>query len=173
MEYSKIVSVTGLPGLYEILSSKADGAIVRGLDEKVTKFVSSRVHNLSHLESIEVYTTGDNANLAEVFLAMEKKGGKTPEEKDAKAVKSYFEEVFPELDFERVYHSDMKKMVRWYNLLKAVNVEIKLPELEEEMEEEVAEPVAEVVAEEAKPAKKAKAKKDEGEVEEKKAAKKK
>jgi Domain of unknown function (DUF5606) len=173
MEYSKIVSVTGLPGLYEIISSKADGAIVRGLDEKVTKFVSSRVHNLSHLESIEVYTSGDNANLAEVFMAMEKKGGKTPEEKDAKAVKSYFEEVFPDLDFERVYHSDMKKMVRWYNLLKAVNVEIKLPEYEEEGEEEVAEPVVETVAEEAKPAKKSKAKKEEGEAEEKKPAKKK
>jgi hypothetical protein len=172
MEYSKIVSVTGLPGLYEILSSKADGAIVRGLDEKLTKFVSSRVHNLSHLESIEVYTSGDNANLAEVFLAMDKKGGKTPDEKDAKAVKSYFEEVFPELDFERVYHSDMKKMVRWYNLLKAANVEIKLPELEEETEE-VEEPVAEVVVEEAKPAKKARAKKEEAEGEEKKAAKKK
>lgn len=164
MEYSKIVSVTGLPGLYEILSSKADGAIVRGLDEKTTKFVSSRVHNLSHLESIEVYTNADNANLAEVFLAMQNKGGKTPEEKDAKAVKAYFEEVFPELDFERVYHSDMKKMVRWYNLLKAAGVEIKISEEVEEEEEEVVEPVVEVV-EEAKPAKKGRAKKDESESE--------
>ena len=172
MEYSKIVSVTGLPGFYEIITSKSDGAVVRGLNEKTTKFVSSRVHNLSHLESIEVYTSGDNANLAEVFLAMDKKGGKTPDEKDAKAVKSYFEEVFPELDFERVYHSDMKKMVRWYNLLKAANVEIKLPEFEEETEE-VEEPVAEVVVEEAKPAKKTRAKKEEAEGEEKKAAKKK
>src|SRR6186997_1251091 len=99
MEYSKIVSVTGLPGLYEILSSKTDGALVRGLDEKVTKFVSSRVHNLSHLESIEVYTSGDNVNLAEVFIAMNTKKTKLPDEKDAKGVKSYFEAVFPELDF--------------------------------------------------------------------------
>lgn len=154
MEYSKIVSVTGLPGLYEVLSSKTDGAIVRGLDEKTTRFVSSRVHNLSHLESIEVYTNADNANLADVFLAMQKKGGKTPEEKDAKAVKAYFEEVFPDLDFERVYHSDMKKMVRWYTILKAAGVEIRLPEMEEESDE--AEAPAEV-KEEVKPAKKAKA----------------
>jgi len=162
MEYSKIVSVTGLPGLYEILSSKTDGALVRGLDEKVTKFVSSRVHNLSHLESIEVYTSGDNVNLAEVFIAMNTKKTKLPDEKDAKGVKSYFEAVFPELDFERVYHSDMKKMIRWYNQLKSAGIEIKLSEPEEE-EEEVEELEAVEVAEEAKPIKKAKAKKEEGE----------
>jgi len=171
MEYQKIVSVTGLPGLYEVLSSKTDGAIVRGLDEKTTRFVSSRVHNLSHLESIEVYTNADNANLADVFLAMQKKGGKTPDEKDAKAVKGYFEEVFPELDFERVYHSDMKKMVRWYSILNAAGVEIKLPEMEEDADETEAE---EEVMEEAGPAKKAKAGKEESEgTAEKKPAKKK
>ena len=52
MEYNRIVAVTGMPGLYEVLSSKSDGAIVRSLDDTSTKFVSSRVHNLSHLESI-------------------------------------------------------------------------------------------------------------------------
>jgi hypothetical protein len=49
MEYSRIVAVTGLPGLYEILNSKNDGAIVRSLEDGSTKFISSRVHNLSHL----------------------------------------------------------------------------------------------------------------------------
>lgn len=164
MEYSKIVSVTGLPGLYEVITSKSDGAVVRALDEKVTKFVSSRLHNLSHLESIEVYTNTDNVNLAEVFMTMDKKGGKLPEEKDAKAVKAYFQEVFPDLDFERVYHSDMKKMVRWYSILKAAGVEIMLSEVEEEVEETVA--VAEEAAEEVKPAKKTRAKKESTEGEE-------
>lgn len=70
MEYSRIVAVTGMPGLYEILSSKSDGAIVRSLDDETTKFVSSRVHNLSHLESIEIYTTGENVSLGDVFTAM-------------------------------------------------------------------------------------------------------
>jgi hypothetical protein len=159
MEYSKIVSVTGLPGLYELLSSKADGAIVRGLDDKSTKFVSARMHNLSHLESIEVYTTSDNVNLVEVFNAM---GGqeKLPDEKDAKAVKAFFEKVFPELDFERVYHSDMKKMVRWYSILKSNGVEIRLSAVDEE---DVAEeqPAPEPVKEET-PAKKPRAKKTAG-----------
>ena len=90
MEYNKIISVTGLPGLYELLSSKNDGAIVRSLDDKSTKFVSSRIHNFSHLESIEVYTTGDNVNLAEVFLAMKNSGDKLPDEKKCRCRKKIF-----------------------------------------------------------------------------------
>jgi hypothetical protein len=127
MEYNKIISVTGLPGLFELVSSKNDGALVRSLNDKTTKFVSSRVHNFSHLESIEVYTQDENANLAEVFLAMEKSAETLPEEKDEASVKNYFEKVFPEMDFDRVYNSDMKKMVRWYLILKGNNVEIILP----------------------------------------------
>jgi hypothetical protein len=144
MEYSKIIAVTGLPGLQELISSKNDGAIVRSLDDKSTKFVSSRVHNFSHLESIEVYTVRDNVNLVDLFQSMEKSGVSLPDEKDAKAIKSYFEKVFPELDFERVYNSDMKKMVKWYSILKANNIEIKLREMPEEVEE-VAAPVEEPV----------------------------
>ena len=155
MEYRKIVSVTGLPGLFEIISSKTDGAIVRSLDDKATKFVSSRTHNLSHLESIEVYTVNDNVNLSEIFFAIDKAGTKLPEEKDAKAVKKFFEKVYPDLDFERVYNSDMKKMVRWYGILKEHEIEVKLPE-EQEEEPEVEEAPA---VEEEKPVKKAKAKK--------------
>lgn len=142
MEYSKIIAVTGLPGLQELISSKNDGAIVRSLEDKSTKFVSSRIHNFSHLESIEVYTVRDNVNLVDLFQAMEKSGVSLPDEKDAKSIKSYFEKVFPELDFERVYNSDMKKMVKWYSILKANNIEIKLREMPEEVEE-VAAPVEE------------------------------
>ena len=162
MEYRKIVSVTGLPGLFEIISSKTDGAIVRSLDDKSTRFVSSRTHNLSHLESIEVYTVDDNVNLSEIFFAIDKAGAKLPEEKDAKAVKGFFEKVFPDLDFDRVYNSDMKKMVRWYSILKTHGIEVKVLEEEPEDEPEAA-PVEEVVVEE-KPAKKARAKKEEAPV---------
>jgi len=60
MEYSKLVAVTGLPGLFELISSKTDGAIVRSLEDKTTRFVSSRVHNFSHLQWSRVYTVRDN-----------------------------------------------------------------------------------------------------------------
>ncbi len=125
MEYNKIVSVTGLSGLFEILSSKSDGAVVRSLDDKSTKFVSSRQHNFSHLESTEVFTTKDNTNLVELFDAMKKSEEKIPETTaDNKALKAYFEKVYPDMDFERVYASDMKKMVKWFQILQANSIEI-------------------------------------------------
>lgn len=161
MEYSKLVAVTGLPGLYELINSKNDGAIVRSLDDNSTKFASSRIHNFSHLESIEVYTVGDNVNLVEIFHAMDKAGGTLPDGKDNGALKKYFEKAYPELDFERVYSSDLKKMVKWFEILKKKNIEIKLSEPPAE-EEAVAEEVKEV-AEEKAPKKKAAAKKEEKE----------
>ncbi len=131
MEYGKLVSVTGLPGLFELLSSKADGGVVKSLEDKSTKFVSTRVHQFSHLESIEVFTTADNVNLVDVFTAMTASTEKLPAEGDAAAVKKYFEKVYSTMDFGRVYASDMKKMVKWFGILKANEVEIKLSELPE------------------------------------------
>ena len=162
MEYSKLVAVTGLPGLYELINSKTDGAIVRSLDDKSTRFVSSRIHNFSHLESIEVYTVGDNVNLVDVFMAMDKSGQALPDEKDAKAVKKYFDKVYPDMDFERVYASDMKKMIKWFATLQKNNVEIKLSEpVEEEEETPAPEPAIEEKAPEPAPAKKTRKKKAE------------
>jgi len=148
MEYSKLVAVTGLPGLFELISSRGDGAVVRSLDDSKTQFISGRVHNFSHLESIEVYTQRENVNLVDVLNAMEKDGGSLPDAKDNDAVKKYFEKVYPEMDFERVYSSDMKKMVKWFESLKKHNVEIKLSELPEETEEAVEEVKEEPVPEE-------------------------
>jgi len=173
MEYSKLISVTGLGGLFELVASKTDGAIVRSLDDLSTKFVSSRQHSFSHLESIEVYTVRDNVNLVDVLNAMDASKESLPAEKDPAAIKAYFQKVYPDLDFDRVYASDMKKMVKWYAILKKNSIEIKLREEEEaipeaEVVETVEAPAAEVVTEvkEEKPAAKKSAKKKEAAVEE-------
>ena len=131
MEYNKIVAVTGLPGLFELVSSKSDGALVRSLQDRSTKYVSTRTHNFSHLESIEVYTTEGNVNLADVFQSMKASPEQAPDEKDGAGIRSYFEKVFPSMDFERVYQSDMKKMVRWHGILTDKQVEAKAPQNEE------------------------------------------
>lgn len=122
MKYKEIVSVTGLPGLFQLVSSKGDGAIVRTLDGDSTRFVAARSHNFTPLESIEVFTTGENVPLSDVFVAMRDAEPEiaVPEEaKDKNAIGAYFEKVFPALDKDRVYISDMKKMLKWYPLLKA------------------------------------------------------
>lgn len=156
MEYSKLVAVTGLPGLFELINSKTDGAIVRSLDDKSTRFISSRIHQFSQLESIEVYTVRDNVNLVDIFNAMDQAGGSLPDEKDAASIKKYFEKVYPDMDFERVYNSDMKKMVKWFSILKKNEVEIKLTELPEEEEEVEVEEAVEEKAPKAKAAKETK-----------------
>lgn len=172
MEYREIVAVTGIGGLFQLLATKSDGAIVRNLSDKSTKFISARLHNVTPLESIEIYTTGDNVRLHDVLQKMKDNedsvkplDGKAVS--DNKAVKEYFQSVYPDLDEDRVYVSDMKKILKWYDLLKAndlLNFEkLQQPaEAEENQEEEkttkkAATPKAETEETEAeeKPAKKA------------------
>jgi hypothetical protein len=132
MEYNKLISVTGMSGLFELVSSKNDGAILKSLEDKTTKFVSSRVHNFSHLESIEIFTIRENVNLVDIFKAMAESKETVPSEKNPAEVKAYFQKVYPDMDFDRVYASDMKKMVKWFGILKANNIEAKLSEETEE-----------------------------------------
>jgi hypothetical protein len=138
MEYGKLIAVTGLSGLFELVSSKNDGAIVKSLESGITQFASSRKHQFSHLESIEIYTLQDNVNLVEVFQAMKAAGKALPDPKDATAVKAYFAEVYPDMDFDRVYGSDMRKMVKWFAQIDGAGIEFKLREAatEEETTEE-------------------------------------
>ena len=161
MEYREIVAVTGIPGLYQLMATKSDGAIVRNLADQSTKFISARLHNVTPLESIEVYTTSDNVRLHEVFQKM--KDSSTPiadpKTADNNAIKHYFKSIFPEFDDERVYVSDMKKMLKWYDLLKANDLLNFEAQQAQANGEEAEAPAAEVAAETEAPAKKAKAKK--------------
>src|ERR1700749_1487618 len=167
MEYREIVAVTGLGGLYQLLTTKSDGAIVRSVADKSTKFISARQHNVTPLESIEVYTTGDNVRLQHVFQKMQEHEATIPladaKSNDAAVIKSYFTSVFPDFDEERVYVSDMKKMLKWYDLLKANDL-LRFEKPEEQVAEEAAPveaaPVEAPAAAEEKPAKKARAKKE-------------
>ncbi|WP_191968026.1 DUF5606 family protein [Rhizosphaericola mali] len=137
MEYRRIISVTGLSGLFELVGSKNDGAIVKSLEDGKIKFASSRQHNFSHLESIEVYTTEDNVNLIEVFQAMDKSSEILPSDKDVDAIKAYFGKVYPTMDFERVYNSDIKKMIKWFTIIKnnGIAFDIEAPATEEVTED--------------------------------------
>ena len=136
MEYIKVISIVGMPGLFELVVAKSDGVIVRSLDEKVTRFVSSRTNQSSQIANIEVFTIRDNVNLVEIFQAMKASTEALPDEKDAKAIKVYFGKVYPDMDFDRVYASDMKKMVKWFNILKTAGIAMELPVNEEVNEEE-------------------------------------
>ena len=75
-------------------------------------------------------------NLIEIFKAIKGSGKTLPDAKDAKAIKAYFEEVYPDMDFERVYGSDMKKMVKWFTQIDGAGIEFKMREVAEEEKEE-------------------------------------
>lgn len=178
MEYRQIVAVTGLTGLYQLVSTKNDGALVRSLADKSIKFVSSRLHQITPLESIEIYTYSDNVRLHNVLESMKQNDAAIAElvsgkKAAANDIRAYFATVLPDFDQERVYTSDIKKIMKWYELLKAndlLNFEMynqQMAEMEAAMEEEAP-------AEEApkKAAKKAVAKEEGEEKPVKKAAKK-
>lgn len=139
MDYSKIVAVPGLPGLFLLSGKKGDGVIVKNLDDNSIKLITTRNGGVTQLEAIEVFTVRDNVNLSEIFIAMKESSEALPSEKDTKALKAYFEKVYPDLDFERVYPSDMKKMVKWFAALQKHNITIKLIEETSEEEEETTE----------------------------------
>ncbi len=126
MEYREIVAVTGLSGLYQLMATKSDGAIVKNLADKTTKFIYALLNNVTPLEIIEVYTTDDNVRLHNVFEKMKDTAATTPiidhKKADNNAIKAYFKSIFPEFDEERVYVSDMKKMLKWYEILNANNL---------------------------------------------------
>jgi hypothetical protein len=163
MDYREIVSVTGIGGLFQLVATKSDGAIVRNLADKSTKFIPARLHNVTPLESIEVYTTGENVRLHEVFQKMKEHSEVAlPDAKkaDNDTIRNYFKTIFPEFDEERVYVSDMKKMLKWFEILKQNDLlNFEVYQQEAVAEEGTADVKEEAPAEEEKPAKKTRAKK--------------
>lgn len=119
MDFSKIISVTGKPGLYELISQSRSGIIVQSLEDGKKTAVSS-AHRVSTLADITIYTDGGDEHLEEVFKKFYEKqnGGEVDiDTKDAEALQEFLFSVLPEYDEERVYSSDIRKMIKWYNLL--------------------------------------------------------
>ncbi|MHB1920766.1 MAG: DUF5606 family protein [Chitinophagaceae bacterium] len=147
MKYKEIVSVSGLGGLFQLISSKSDGAIVKSLEDLNTRFISSRVHQFTPLETIEIFTSGENVKLSAILQVMGEKEKEFPlvdAKADTQVVREYFRSIFPSLDEERVYVSDLKKMIRWFTILKKNDL---LPTLETKEPEPIFSPVAEEISE--------------------------
>lgn len=126
MKFNELVAISGLSGLYQLVSTKSDGAIVRSLDDKTTKFVAARAHNVTPLDSIEVFTQEDNIRLWDVFQVFKENVSKVnlsdAVKMDNNKIKEAFGILFPQYDRDRVYTSDMKKMIKWYGILESYNL---------------------------------------------------
>jgi hypothetical protein len=164
MNLEKILSISGKPGLYALKVQTRTGFIAESLLDGKKITVGLKV-NVSLLTEISIYTVNEEKPLAEVMRNIAIKENEGPaishKEDNAKLV-AYFTEILPEYDSERVYPSDIKKVLNWYNLLQSKGLVSKEEPIIENAEEVLESVVEEVVAEKAKkaPAKKAKAKKE-------------
>jgi hypothetical protein len=163
MNLEKIVSISGKPGLYVLKVQTRTGFIAESLLDGKKITVGLKV-NVSLLSEISIYTFNEEKPLTEVMRNIAVKENEGPaishKEDNAKLV-AYFMEILPEYDSERVYPSDIKKVLNWYNLLQSKGLVSKEEPKIDNAEEVLESVVEEVVAEKAKkaPAKKAKAKK--------------
>ena len=135
IDLSGIISITGQPGLYKIVAQSKNGIIVEGLSDKkrTNVYASTKVSTLS---DISMFTTGDDKPIEEIMTEIYKKekGGPAVDNKaDDKEVEKYFSSVLPDYDRDRVYISNMRKLLSWYNALQATG---NLKEKEENKEGE-------------------------------------
>lgn len=119
MKLDKVLSISGKPGLYELKAQTRGGFVAESMLDGKKISVNMR-HNVSLLSEIAIYTYTEEVPLREVFKKIYEKenGGEAISHKESKAkLEDYFSEVLPDYDEDRVYVSDIKKIIQWYNLL--------------------------------------------------------
>jgi hypothetical protein len=156
MNYSEIVSVSKMSGLYQIHKKRNDGLIVKSLSDGKVIFAASRNHVFTPLENITIYTENEPVELKEVFYSIKKNIGKNPlpnSKADGNVLRGFFEVVLPEYDKDKVYTSDITKIIKMYQVLDANNL---IDSLDNKKEEKAAESNEEAATEVKKTAKKTK-----------------
>ena len=161
MTLDKILAIAGKPGLFALKIQTRTGFVAESLidGKKITVGLKS---NVSLLSEISVYTYSEEKPLTEIMRAIaikEDNGPAISHKEDNSKLVAYFLEVLPDYDQERVYPSDIKKIVNWYNMLQAKGLVSKEEPKIENSEDVLEQAVTEVAAEKTtKPAKKTKSK---------------
>lgn len=136
MEFNKIIAVTGKPGLFQVISQSKNAVIAESLVEKKRVAINA-AQNVSLLENIAIYTYEEDVPLLKIFTSMfEKTAGKEAlsHKESSKNLTNFFSEVLPGYDEERVYASNIKKVIQWFNIL--VKAGMEFPKVEEVTAEE-------------------------------------
>lgn len=124
MDLTKIVSISGKSGLFKVVSQSKNAVIVESLTDQ-KRFPAFGNEKMSSLEEISIFTTGEDRPLKEIFKAFHNvlQGKPAPDHKsDNKILVNFFLETVPDFDQERVYASDIRKMVNWYNALQELQM---------------------------------------------------
>ncbi|WP_432713960.1 DUF5606 family protein [Pedobacter sp.] len=120
MNLRGIVAVSGRPGLFKLVGQNKAGYVLESLDAQKVKIIANVANTkLASLEDITVYGQEDDLKLVNVFANIAATTGEVPDSKaDVATLRAFFTEVAPKHDEEKVYTSDMKKIITWYHLLK-------------------------------------------------------
>ncbi|MGM0464298.1 MAG: DUF5606 domain-containing protein [Bacteroidota bacterium] len=132
MVLKDFMAIAGSPGLYRFIAQGKNAVIVEHL-ETGKRTSAHGAAKVSALEDIAVFTETGEVSLAEVFDKIyEKENGAAAidHKSSAEELKTYFDEILPDYDRGRVYVSDIKKIIQWYNILHSLDL------LEKEKEEE-------------------------------------
>ncbi len=132
MELSEIASVSGKGGLYKVLAPTKSGVILESLDESKSRLVASASNRISLLHEISIYTTTKEgtAPLLSVLKKINKDFGNdlgVDSNSDGSELKAFMKSVLSEYDENRVYVSDLKKLVKWYSVIMQYAPEIITP----------------------------------------------
>ena len=122
MELKEIASVSGKGGLFKVLKPSKTGMILESLDSKRSKLIAGINHQVSLLDEISIYTLDSEGSrpLNEVFLKIKEEFGDDPgvdSKSDPEELRAFLKHILPEHDPDRVYPSDIKKLVTWYGIL--------------------------------------------------------
>jgi hypothetical protein len=141
MDLKEILAISGFGGLFKFVSQGRNGIIVEGLEDK-KRMVAFSHYKVSSLSDIAIFTDDEEVPLRKIFkIIFETEngdlafGGKI----DEKKLKEYFAKILPTYDREKVYVSDMKKVISWYNVLHRngiTNFEEEVTETKEETKEQ-------------------------------------
>lgn len=120
MYIKNVLSLSGMPGLYSLVSNRSNGLIVENIVDRKRSFASTRRHQFSPLETIGIYTEEDTVEIKVVLERMHSQSVTlpVPENKASKGeMETYFKTVVPEYDPDQVSIADIKKVIKWYKTL--------------------------------------------------------
>lgn len=119
MNLKALVSVTGKPGLFKLVGQNKGGFVLETLDrQKIKSVVNLATTKLATLEDITIYGDEEDLKLTDILERMKAKGNMPSSKSDGNTLREFFREVAPGHDEERVYSSDIKKIITWYGIIK-------------------------------------------------------
>lgn len=133
MNLKDILAVSGLPGLYKLVNNRNNGLVVQDLDGGKSIFCSLRKHQFTPMETVAIYTYEDSVEMSKIFENIRAIGDIVSTNASGAEISKYFRSIVPDYDEERVYVSDMKKVLKWYTILDEKGyLDMEAPAAEEE-----------------------------------------